>query len=231
MSSTNSLIKHILRGRFGLLLGTLALLLLVSPLLSGDPSFVDNVAGIFTLIVLAACLRAISKTRRFFWFMLVFTLANVAVGSVEICSTMDSQSFQVAVLAFRFCYFAVVFLSIMAYVLDDSPITIDKINGAVSAYLLMGVAWSLIYGIFFELNPESFQVPAAFLSPDSDNRSWLLYFSFSTLTTLGYGDITPLTSSTRSYAIIEAVGGQIFLAVIIARLVALHIVHRTSDPS
>jgi hypothetical protein len=58
-----------------------------------------------------------------------------------------------------------------------------------------------------------------------DNSIWAFYFSYTTLTTLGYGDITPQTSAVKSYAVMEAACGQIFLAVIVARLVALQIIH------
>ena len=218
-------IENFIRGRFSLLLIALALLFLVSPLLSGDQSFVDKAVGVFMLAVLATCLRAISQSRRFFWFMLVFTLVNVGIGSFEIFSTMEPELFRVVVLAVRFVYFAVVFFSIMGYVLDGSPITSDKINGAISAYLLIGVAWSFIYGIFFQLDPASFHVPEQLLTTETVNSTWTLYFSFTTLTTLGYGDITPLTPAVQSYATMEAACGQIFLAVIIARLIALQIIH------
>lgn len=219
------ILEGFLKGRFSFLLVALALLFLISPILPGDQSFANKVFGIFMLAVLASCLRAISQTRLFFWFMLAFTLINVGIGSFEIFSEMEPELFLIVVLAVRFAYFAVVFFSIMRNVLDGSPITNDKIYGAISAYLLMGIAWSFVYALFYQIDPGSFHVPSHLLSSGTVNSTWTLYFSFTTLTTLGYGDITPQTRGVQSYAIMEAACGQIFLAVIIARLVALQIIH------
>ena len=226
MSKRYPIIDLFLRGRFSLLLVALALLFLVGPLIPGDQTFADKVFGVLMLAVLTSCLRAIARTRGFFWFMLAFTLVNVGIGSFEIFSNMETESFRIMVLAVRVSYFAMVFFGIMYYVLDDSSVTGDKICGAISAYMLMGVTWSFIYSLFYQIDPGSFRVPEELLSTETVNSTWTLYFSFTTLTTLGYGDIVPQKHGVQSYAIMEAACGQIFLAVIIARLIALHITHK-----
>jgi hypothetical protein len=225
MSRPRHIIEAFLKGRFSALLVSLVLLFLVGPLMPGNQTFIDKVFGILMLAVLISCLRAISRTRGFFLFMLVFTLINVGIGSFEIFSNMETESFRIMVLAVRLSYFAVVFFSIMFYVLDDSSVTGDKICGAISAYMLMGVTWSFVYALFYQIDPGTFRVPEELLSTETVNSTWTLYFSFTTLTTLGYGDIVPQKSGVQSYAIMEAASGQIFLAVIIARMIALHILH------
>lgn len=229
MSSPHPILKAFLKGRFSALLVSLALLFLVGPLMPGDQTFADQLFGVLILAVLVSCLRAIARTRGFFWFMLVFTLLNVGLGSFEIISNVETEAFRSMVLAVRLSYFAIMFFSIMGYVLDSSPATGDKICGAISAYMLMGVAWSFIYALFYQSDPESIRVPEQLLSTDTINSTWTLYFSFTTLTTLGYGDIVPQTSGVQSYAIMEAACGQIFLAVIIARLIALQITHQRKE--
>jgi voltage-gated potassium channel Kch len=112
----------------------------------------------------------------------------------------------------------------MRYVLDNSPVTGDKLCGAVSAYMVMGIAWTFIYALFFHFDPQCFRVPGEWVTPGI-NSTWTFYFSFTTLTTLGYGDVVPRSPEVQSYAIMEAAAGQLFLAVIIARLIALHIIH------
>lgn len=216
------------KGRFSALLISLAALFLVSPLIPGGQGGVDRMFGIFTLVVLASCIRAISQTRRFLIYMVMFTIVNLGVGSVELFGVAESFAFRSAVLVIRTIYFLVVFFSIMHYVLDSSPVTGDKICGAISAYMIMGIAWTFLYMLAYHVNPESFDIPAALLSSDSVSNTWAFYFSFTTLTTLGYGDITPQTAGLQSYAIMEAAIGQIFLAVIVARLIALHITHERS---
>lgn len=225
MSRKHSILESFLKGRFSLLLISLSLLFFIGPLFPGDQSFADKVLGLMIIAVLGSCLRAVSRSRRFFIFMLLFTLLNVGLGSVEILYDNDPHVFQTGVLVIRISYLGLVFFSVMAYVLDSSPVTVDKICGAISAYLLMGLAWSSIYTLFYHLDPTSFVVSEKLLSPESINSTWTMYFSFTTLTTLGFGDITPQTPLVQSYTIMEAACGQIFLAVIVARLIALHIVH------
>jgi voltage-gated potassium channel len=225
MSSRYSIVEGILKGRFSMLLASVALLFFVVPLIPGDQVSLDRPAGIFSLVVLISCLRAISTTRRFFIFMLVLSLINVAIGSTEIISNNETDLFRAGGLVFKLIYFLLVFVSIMRYVLDDSAVSGDKICGALSAYLLMGITWSVVFMLFYHIDPTSFSVPEELLSTDTVNSIWTVYFSFTTLTTLGYGDITPQTPVVQSYAFMEAACGQIFLAVIIARLIALQIVH------
>ena len=208
-----------------MLLVSFALLFLISPLIPGDQALADKIFGSVNMVVLISCIRAISQTRRFFIFMVVFTCVNVVMGSYELLNTNDAEFFEALLLVIRIVYFITVFISIMQYVLDSSAVTFDKICGAISAYMVMGVGWAFVYTLFYHLNDLSFNIPEALLSTETVNSTWAIYFSFTTLTTLGYGDITPQTPAIQSYATMQAACGQIFLAVIVARLVALQIVH------
>ena len=219
------MIEAIVKGRFSALLVSFVLLFLVGPFLTSDQGLADQLFGVLIMLVLASCLRAISRTRGFFLFMVAFPLLNLMVGSLEMVTQREPEEFQALVLILRAAYFVVVFFSIMRYVLDDTPVTGDKICGAIAAYLVMGVAWTFVYTLFYQVDPTSFDVPEALLAKTTINSTWAFYFSFTTLTTLGYGDITPLKSGVQSYAVLQAAIGQIFLAVIIARLIALHITH------
>ena len=93
----------------------------------------------------------------------------------------------------------------------------DRVFGAVVLYLLLGLLWAVAYHVVARL------VPGAFLGHPADavDLSDWVYFSFVTLTTVGYGDITPFAQGARSLAILEALTGQLYPAVIIARLVSL----------
>ena len=225
MMAVRGIAESILKGRFSMLLIAFALLFLISPLIPGDQALADQVLGWVYMVVLISCIRAIARTRRFFIFMVVFTSANLLTGSYELLNTSEPDAFAALVLIMRSVYFIIVFVSIMQYVLDSSAVTFDKICGAISAYTVMGLVWSFVYTLFYTLNEQSFNIPAALLSTETVNSTWAIYFSFTTLTTLGYGDITPQTPAVQSYAIIQAACGQIFLAVIVARLIALQIVH------
>lgn len=207
-----------------MLLFSIALMFLVIPLIPAERGFLDTSIGIFGLVVLLSCLRAIAKNRKFFIFMVLLSLINVVLRSTEMISQTDLEAFQTVVMVFHLIYYLLVFGSIMGYVLDRSPVTADKISGAISAYVLMGIVWSVVYSLFLHLQPESFLLPEH-LQTDSITRMWSIYFSFTTLTTLGYGDITPQLPAVQIYAVMEAACGQIFLTVLVARLVALQIIH------
>ena len=117
-------------------------------------------------------------------------------------------------------------ITILGYVLRGTRVTTDKIFAAICVYLLIGYAWTFTYALLEELQPGSFVAlsavaPGDYLARDMEMR----YFSFMTLTTVGYGDIVPHSSATRTFAALEAVVGQIYLTVLVARLVGLHIVH------
>ena len=92
----------------------------------------------------------------------------------------------------------------------------QHVDAALSAYLLAGVFFGSFYWVLEQIQPGTFTFPGDF-SPNS-----AIYFSFVTLATLGYGDIVPRTDVARGLAIVEGVGGQLFLAVLVARLVSLY---------
>ncbi len=228
MNKKHPIIEGILKGRFTLLLFSFVLMFLVLPLVPAERGMLDKGIGIFSLVVLLSCLRAITNNRTFFIFMVVLSRINVGIGSTEIISETDTNQFKVLVLGFRLIYYLLVFGSIMGYVLAQGAVTGNKIAGSISAYVLMGIIWSVVYSLFFYLQPGSFSVPEH-LHSESALGLWSVYFSFTTLTTLGYGDITPQTHAAQSYAVLEAACGQIFLAVLVARLVALQIIHSAEN--
>jgi voltage-gated potassium channel len=112
----------------------------------------------------------------------------------------------------------------------------EKVMGAIVAYLLIGLLWTLVYGLIELLEPASFAIPeavAAWVSsrPNETPFSIFLYHSFVTLSTLGYGDITPISNAARTFSWFEAVVGQLFIAVTIARLVGIHASRLSSESS
>jgi multisubunit Na+/H+ antiporter MnhF subunit len=113
---------------------------------------------------------------------------------------------------------------VLGSTLRSKVISTDTISGAVAVYLLIAVAWSLIYGIILILDPTAIELPGVTASVgDVRATESLMYFSFVTITTLGFGDILPLSAVARSAATFEAVVGQIYLTVLVARFVGLQI--------
>ena len=98
-------------------------------------------------------------------------------------------------------------------------INFHRIQGAVAAYLLLGVLWAHAYALLASLRPDAFS--GARIAGEGPRG--FLYFSFVTLTTVGYGDILPLHPVARSLAMLEAVIGSLYLAILVARLVSLSV--------
>lgn len=108
------------------------------------------------------------------------------------------------------------------------PISTHHIQGGIALYLLLGLLWSEAYGLLDRLVPGSFTFPPHLQAPDQRMQAFL-YFSLVTLTTLGYGDITPATDWARSLTTSEAFTGQLFPAILIARLVSLQVAGSEMD--
>jgi hypothetical protein len=110
---------------------------------------------------------------------------------------------------------------ILAQVFREGPTNRHRIFGGMGAYLLLGLDWALAYRLVDALAPGSFHGLA--WEPRGHNLSAFVYFSIATLTTAGYGDIVPVSLPARTLANMESLTGQLFPAVLLARLVSLSI--------
>jgi voltage-gated potassium channel len=114
---------------------------------------------------------------------------------------------------------ATVILLLVSFVVRSKVIRHNTVLAAISIYVYMGVFWGFAYLLLYDIDPNSFELD--FKSGTAEQQ--LRYYSFITLTTVGYGDITPKTPQARSFAALEALVGQIYLAAIVARLVGIEI--------
>lgn len=118
-------------------------------------------------------------------------------------------------------FFAVLASLITARVFRSGNISVFRIYGAIAVYLLIGILWGDLYLLIYLFKPGSFYFDPATQYGDPP-ISELIYFSFTTLTTLGFGDIVPVHPMARSMATFEALVGQLYPAVLLARLVTLY---------
>ncbi|HEX5190106.1 MAG TPA: potassium channel family protein [Streptosporangiaceae bacterium] len=109
----------------------------------------------------------------------------------------------------------VIVVMILRQILAAEAVTLQSIFGAISTYLIIGLMFSALYAAIYYLNNRHF-----FANHQPGHPSSFQYFSFTTLTTLGYGDFTAAGSGGRAVAMLEAMTGQIFLATLVAKLVA-----------
>ena len=110
----------------------------------------------------------------------------------------------------------------MGRIIAAERITADKVKGGICLYFLAGLVWGFLYEVIYRFDSTAFQIEKG------DSLSFL-YYSYSTLTSLGIGDILPTNEFTVSLTCLEAIAGQMFLAVFIARLVGLHLMHQQRD--
>ena len=116
---------------------------------------------------------------------------------------------------------------VLGQTLRRGPVTFHRLHGAVAAYLLLGILWAYAYALVALLAPVAFSGPVS----SADGPRAFFYFSFVTLTTVGYGDVLPVHPAARSLAALEAVTGPLYLAILIARLVSVAVgPGRAPDP-
>lgn len=213
--------------RFGYLLVALIILIILYPFHEETPLAYLIFAGVNTAVLGAAAFAA-SHSRR------TLLLALLLAAPVMALQWFDAVSHDPLVRNLRdvamTMFYGVVIFYVLREVLRPGPVTRDKISGAVAAYMLAAVAWTALYGLTDSLVPGSFSI---YGHPDTTQPASirdLLYFSVTTLTTTGYGDITPLSRHAQSLAILEQMFGTFYVAVLIARLAGLYQPSQSKPP-
>jgi hypothetical protein len=110
-------------------------------------------------------------------------------------------------------------------VFEGGPISAHRVVGAIVVFMLIGNLWAVIFQFIYGYTPDAFQLPASTADHGADQVTFL-YFSYTTLTTTGYGEIFPTHALTRTLANIEQLIGVLYPAVLIGRLVSLVVTKR-----
>ncbi len=128
-------------------------------------------------------------------------------------------------LVFNCIFFAFVIYVLLQLLFTTTYVTKDVIYAALSVYFLLGIFGGIVFTLLEYLSPGSFALPQTLAESNfyTAHGQDMIYFSFVTLTTSGYGDIVPLSQPAKFFSILEAVTGQIYLTVMIARLIGMHI--------
>lgn len=214
--------RHIGHTPYHYLLGLLILFLL------GYPYFVGSDLGreeLGAFIMAVMVLAVFSSTRTKFLRLVAIILAAPAVVlQITYLSSRDEFWFFLAAISAALVLIFTL-INVLGYVLRRGPVTEDRITAAVCAYLLTGLLWAGFYSFTDAL------VPNSFLALDGGARRGhfyeFIYFSFTTLTTTGYGDIAPVSLHARSLANAEQLVGTFYIALLIARLTGLYQSSRT----
>jgi len=208
------------QARYGLLLVTLIAVYLLSALASGRPSQTAQL-----VLVVAVALIALRNTN--------FPHRNAArwgtvtgsVLAIAAVASSDTSAARGAASVWTGLLLLATVVIILDGVLKLDTVTVQSIYAALSAYMLIGLMFAAFYGAIDGLGGTDF-----FVNGEPANIRTYQYFSFTTLTTLGYGDFTAGGSFGRAVAVLEALTGQVFLATLVARLVSAYRGPARRDP-
>ena len=154
-----------------------------------------------------------------------FVVAGIIFNVVAI--NIVSQTLLYGSYASLLGFLLIVISCTLKQVAVGTEISANRLVGAVCVYLLLGIIWAILYTLLDLSTPGSFEGISRLDDPGWDSE-WL-YFSFVTMTTLGYGDLLPLSATARALAYMQAVAGQFYIAVLVAGLVSAYISNRQNQ--
>ena len=204
-------------GRFIYLLVMILAMLVIGPLVD-EFVHLRLLMDIFWSAVFIAAVYAISHKKRHL--IIGALLALPMLGSIWFSYLLQHTGLYVLGNSCGAAFFGLAIFHMLTFIYNQERVSKDLIVGAALVYLLMALMWTFIFSIVEVLHPGSYAMAQNDISQTTRD---LLYYSFVTITTLGYGDITPVTRLARSLCIIEAVIGQLYLVVSVAWLVGMHV--------
>ncbi len=227
------------RHPYGVLLAALTLMMALAPSISFFGEFTKLFEGMRTLmplslVVVGASMLALWQQARHH--ALHMLAAGIVIVVIALGSFITHRGWVLLQLVVQILFLARVMMIVIHSVFTTRDVTGDTLCGSVCVYLLTGVVSGLIFVLIEVCLPGSFLISDSNVGAVAQQETfindpgWLLYFSFVTLTTVGYGDVLPATSIARSSAVLVAVAGQVLLMVMIARLVGLHVVQAAEPP-
>jgi hypothetical protein len=191
--------------------------LLIYPYLLDRPQTELLLVVLNTTVVLSA-IYAVSDNRRHLVTAVIIGIPQMILSALNVVQSSETLAIPQAALTAGIYGYALV--RVLDYVLRGKEVGVQKIYAALTIYLLIGYTWAACYDLVATLQPHAFFVTHG--QGEVIEFRTLVHFSFVTLTSLGYGDITPVTDQARSLAFLEAIVGNLYLAVLVARLVGMY---------
>lgn len=208
------------------LLGVLIANYLVTPFLQGGLG--SLISALLLLYVMVVIVKSFSLPPKLFWaYVFIAVLAfSLQLGPRVGWTTTATLPFSLLAQSIYVLYLGVAALLIMREIITVTTITMDTIRGGICAYFLLAFIWALFYGMVATLNPHAFSAtliqPGSYLQP--------IHFSVTTLTTLGFGDIVPVSTLAIVLTDTEAIIGQLYPTVFIAILVGGYLSQKVDQP-
>ena len=197
----------------------ISLILFISMIQFVDASVISErlVANLLNVFVLLAAVAAVGRS--LFSFVLALLLALPVLGFQWLGLSHGEPVYMLWSWALGALFYFVTLVYLLRYVFSSQVMTADKLFGAAAAYMLLGLLWSYLYVISQHYEQQAFMVYGVVTDLTIKD---VIYFSFTTLTSTGYGDIAPLSNYAKTLATIEQIFGTLFVAILIARLAGIY---------
>jgi hypothetical protein len=230
MPQNSARAAYLARNRFIILFWSMMGFLVVVPLVeelrpllhSAVPSLVERLAFLAVLIVAVLSIR---EERA--WRVMLLALATLVVVMGWLQMSITLVAFVVAHYFIVAVFLSYIIAGLLLYVFSERSVSTNTVCAALVAYLLLSIVWADVYALITVLDPTAFASSNQNLTLPfhigTGAMTSVIYFSLATMTTLGYGDIVPVSPLARMATALEAVTGQLYLAVLMARLVGLQI--------
>ena len=213
------IVEETSKGRFVYLLVSLLILVGVGPFIAERAGLLI-LTDVFISLVLVAAIYAVSDSKRQVVTALVLGVPMLVTIWLKL---MYRNEWSLAVgSVFAILFFSCIIFNLLKFIFKAPRVSRNVIYASIIVYLMIGIMWGSIFSLAYQLDPTTFDLSVVRIEKP---EHIFMYFSFVSLTTLGYGDISPITSHTYSLAVLEAIIGQLYLTVLVARLVGLHISH------
>ncbi len=203
---------------FFFLLGGLLIALLVAPITSEHFPGISGLLLTGTLLVATLSLAASKRMYLAAWSLVAAKVILEIIAYIE-----PVAGVHIAGIAVLFTFFVLAAAFAFTRVLEDDNVDMNRIAGAISIYMLIGLIWASLYFFLSLVDPHAFNGLSDLGSDEMKhlNAAYmdLLYYSYVTLSTLGYGDVTPVSRAAQSLAYLEAICGVMYVAVLVAALV------------
>ena len=168
-----------------------------------------------TLFTFLVCLLSLRFSKGWYRLLRISAICWLMVAVLK--KVLGISQIDIVVLLLMFAFYLGIFIAIARQILFTGSIDTNKVVGSVALFLLLGLQWAILYLLVLEFSPESFN--GMIQLPWADNFSNAIYFSFVTLTTLGYGDISPSSPVAQVIVYLEAIAGVFYMAIVVASLV------------
>ena len=217
--------KKFIKNKYTQLLAIIIVLFILAPALSGTIGQI--MVSLVLTVTIIAIIRTLNLKKR--EFLLLLTLAVASFG-LDIQNALrvgieQNKTFVIVAKVIYILFILMALVTINQKIFSEKKVSGDTIQGGIAVFFLIGIAWALLYVIVYLLDPNAFNQ----LIETVDLFDAMFYFSFTTVTTLGYGDISPISDIARTLANLEAVIGVMYPAIYISRIVALYTTQETSN--